>query len=36
MVLRLRPEARDDLDAAARWYEPRSLASAGNFLLRCV
>jgi hypothetical protein len=32
MVLRLRPEARDDLDAAARWYEAQEIGLGGHFL----
>jgi toxin ParE1/3/4 len=32
MVLRLRPAARDDLDAAARWYESQQRALGRQFL----
>ena len=32
MVLRLRPEARDDLVAAARWYEAQEIGLGGHFL----
>ena len=32
MVLRLRPEARDDLDAAARWYEAQETGLGRQFL----
>jgi len=32
MVLRLRPEARDDLYAAARWYEAQEIGLGRQFL----
>jgi len=32
MVLRLRPAARDDLDAAARWYEAQEPGLGRQFL----
>ena len=32
MVLRLRPAARDDLDAAARWYEAQERGLGRQFL----
>ena len=32
MVLRLRPEARDDLVAAARWYEAQEIGLGRQFL----
>ncbi len=32
MVLRLRPEARDDLYAAARWYEAKEIGLGRQFL----
>jgi hypothetical protein len=32
MLLRLRPEARDDLYAAARWYEAKEIGLGGHFL----
>jgi toxin ParE1/3/4 len=32
MALRLRPEAREDLDAAARWYEAQAKGLGRQFL----
>ena len=32
MLLRLRPEARDDLEAAARWYEDQEPGLGQQFL----
>jgi len=32
MALRLRPEAREDLDAAARWYEAQENGLGHQFL----